>query len=322
MTPQDEHTITQWAARLQVPATILLARGQDAGDEQLALFGERLSALTPMVRIQQATDETFCSPALIVGRHRNIAYQAVPQGRELPLFLEALGSADNDADEGLTADLRAAVAGIELPAELTLYIAMQCPHCPATVRRLLHLCADARQIRLTIVDGVLFSERAAAHGIRAVPTLILEDQLRWSGSIDLADVVRQCIERDPFRMSAAGLRQILEAGQASRAAAMMIEHDRIFPALIALLTHERWSVRLGAMVTVEYLADEAPDLAAELIDPLWSGFRSLTEPVQGDVVQVLGQINGPDATLCLQAIAAGDFAEAVKQAATEELDEA
>jgi hypothetical protein len=323
MTPQDERTVREWAARQQVPATILFARGQGAGDERMALFGERLVALAPMARIKQVeqADEAFRSPALIIGKHQNIAYQAVPQGRELSVFLEALAAAGGHGEMDLPPDLGAAIDGIELPAELTLYIAMQCPHCPTAVRQLLCLCATAKQLRLTIVDGVLFADLAAAHGIRAVPTLILEDQLRWSGSIDLADVVRQCIERDPVRMSAAGLRQILEAGKASRAAAMMIEHNRVFPALIALLTHERWSVRLGAMVTVEYLSDEAPDLAAGLVDPLWSGFVSLTEPVQGDVVQVLGQIKGDAATLCLQKIASGDFAEAVRQAAAEELGE-
>lgn len=319
MTPQDERTVREWAARRQVATTILLARGQGAGDERMAMFGERLAALAPTVRIEKA-DEAFRSPALIIGKHQNIAYQAVPQGRELALFLEALASAGGDGDMNLPQDLGTAIDGIELPAELTLYIAMQCPHCPTAVRQLLCLCATVKQLRLTIVDGVLFADLAAAHGIGAVPTLILEDQLRWSGSIDLSDVVRQCIERDPVRMSAAGLRQILEAGKASRAAAMMIEHNRIFPALIALLTHERWSVRLGAMVTVEYLSDGAPDLAVELVEPLWRDFAALTEPVQGDIVQVLGQIKGDAATLYLQKIVSGDFADAVRQAAAEELD--
>jgi hypothetical protein len=320
MTPEDERTVRQWAARQQVATTILLARGQGAGDERVALFGERLGALAPAVRIEKV-DEAFRSPALIIGKHQNIAYQAVPEGRELALFLEALASAGGDGHMALPQDIGTAIGDIEVPAELTLFIAMQCPHCPTAVRQLLSLCATVKQLRLTIVDGVRFADLAAAHGIRAVPTLILEDQLRWSGSIDLADVVRQCIQRDPVGMSAAGLRQILEAGKASRAAAMMIEHNRIFPALIALLTHERWSVRLGAMVTVEYLSDEAPDLAAELVDPLWCDFTSLTEPVQGDVVQVLGQIKSDAALLCLQKIASGDFAETVRQAAAEELQD-
>jgi hypothetical protein len=286
----------------------------------MALFGERLGALAPRIRIEKV-DEAFRSPALIIGKHQNIAYQAVPEGRELALFLEAQASAGGDGHMDLPQDIGAAIGDIEVPAELTLFIAMQCPHCPTAVRQLLSLCATVKQLRLTIIDGVRFADLAAAHGIRAVPTLILEDQLRWSGSIDLADVVRQCIQRDPVGMSAAGLRQILEAGKASRAAAMMIEHNRIFPALIALLTHERWSVRLGAMVTVEYLSDEAPDLAAELVNPLWCDFASLTEPVQGDVVQVLGQIKSDAALLCLQKIASGDFAETVRQAAAEELQD-
>jgi alkyl hydroperoxide reductase subunit AhpF len=319
MTPMDEQTIRAWAAERAEPATILLARGQGDRGERLALFCDQLKVLAPGVKVKKATKATFRSPALIVGRHQNIAYQAVPEGRELPPFLEALRAAAG-AHSGLAPDLAAALNRIELPAELTLYIAMQCPHCPQAVTQLLSLCAAAKPVRLAIVDGLLFAEAAAAHAVRSVPTLILDDQLRWSGPIDIAEVVRQCIERNPDLVSAASLRQILEAGDAPRAAAMMIARGRIFPALIALLTHERWSVRLGAMVTVEYLADEAPDLALRLVDPLWERFAALPEQVQGDVVQVLGRIGGAAGTRCLQAVAAGDFAASVREAAAEELE--
>lgn len=318
MTPQDEHTIRAWAARAQTTATVLLAGGQGDPGVRLAFFCDQLTSLAPHVRIDTEVSDPFASPALIVGRHRNIAFQAIPEGKVLRPFLDALSPpAATPAPQD--PDVTGAVARIELPVELTLYIAMQCPHCPRVVHQMVALCEAAQPIRLVIVDGVLLADQAAAHGVRSVPTLILDDHIRWSGRVDTAEVVRQCIERDPALLSAGGLRRILEAGDASRAAAMMIAHGRTFPALVTLLTHERWPVRLGAMVTVEYLAESSPKLAAQLVPPLWERFDTLDEQVQGDVVQVLSRIGGSSATRCLREIAAGDYPASVVDAAVEEL---
>jgi hypothetical protein len=137
---------------------------------------------------------------------------------------------------------------------------------------------------------VLFPGPAQDHAIRSVPTLILEDRLRWSGPLKMEEIVDQCIRRDPTQLSATSLRQIIETGDAPRLSAMMTERGQILPALTELLCHERWSVRLGAMVTMEYLCDDAPELAAGFIPLLCERFSGLNETVQVDVVQVLAQI--------------------------------
>ncbi|MFZ1984052.1 MAG: thioredoxin family protein [Desulfatitalea sp.] len=317
MTPHDEQTILRWTAGQKTPATILISRGAGEADARLVQFCDRFKALSAQVRLRSASDEAFRAPALIIGRHQNIAYQAVPEGKELSPFLKAVGAAD-DASEP-SPRRTAPSPRIELPADLTLFITLQCPHCPGAVEQLTALADATRQLRLTIVDGELFAAQAAAHGIRSVPTLILDDHLRWSGPINLAEVIDQCVRRDPALLSAASLRQIIETGEAERLAAMMAERGQIFPALVDLLVHERWSVRLGAMVTVEYLADASADLADGFIAPLWERFAGLAEPVQVDVVQVLAQLKNDTVKQYLEKIASADFSPSARQAAAEEL---
>ena len=115
--------------------------------------------------------------------------------------------------------------------------------------------ADAiPHLRLTVIDAMLMADQAADQGIRSVPTVMLDERIRWTGSIDMDEIIQQCTQRDPVLLSTASLRQIIESGDAARVAGMMADHGRIFPAIIELLTDERWSIRLGAMVTAEYLA--------------------------------------------------------------------
>jgi glutaredoxin len=257
---------------------------------------------------------------MLIGRYGNIAYQAVPEDKELLPFLEILQSSIADSDV-FPAMLRQEASAIDLPADLTLYIAMQCPHCPRAVRQLTALGDAAERLRIAVVDGILFESQAKAQAIRSVPTLILDDDLRWNGQIDIQEVIRQCIQRDPAKLSVASLRQLLENGEAPRAADLMITRNELFPALIDLIADERWSVRLGAMVTAEYLADQSPTLAARLLTPLSERFARLAEPVQGDVVHVLGQIRSDATAAFLKSVATGPYAESVREAAAEALEE-
>ncbi len=314
---RDEEIIRQWAFRQTSPTVLYIASSEGFAGEKLAHFCDEFKVMAPQAQIHKAQDESFAAPAIIIGRHKNIAYQTIPEGRELLLFLEALSAA---ADYTASSSNEIQKSRIELPANLTVFIAQQCPHCPNIVAQLLLLASENPPLRLTIIDGFLFENQTKELDIHSVPTLILDNKLRWTGQINVVEVIHQCIKRDPSQLSSSSLRQIIESGEAARVAAMMIANGRIFPAFVELLVSERWSVRLGAMVAMEYLADESPDLAAQMIAPLLACFAGLNEQVQGDVVQALAQIKNNEAKGFLAKIASGDYAESVREVATEELE--
>jgi alkyl hydroperoxide reductase subunit AhpF len=316
MTPQEIEAVSRWAAELRKPPRLALIPGEEGNRERFTEFAERMKALVPGLTVKKEDDAPFAGPAFLLGPHQNVAYRAIPEGLEMAPFLEALAGRDGAGE--LAPNVQTLLGKLDLPLPLTLYISPFCPNCPTAVRRLTRLAAASAQIRLTIVDAALFAEQAQADNIRAVPTVILDESFRWTGDVDLAELLEIAIGRDPAKLSAASLRQMLEAGDAPKAARMMADRRALFPALLDLLTHPRWSVRLGAMVTVEYLVESAPEVAAGAITPLWERFAGLDRQAQGDVVQVLGQLTARD---CLQAIASGDFHAEVKEAAREELEE-
>ncbi len=320
MISQDQETIVRWAAEQNTAPRLTLAHSQDRVSDRFADFCDRFRQLVPSALIKKETDETFRKPAIIIGRHDNIAYQAVPSGKELPPFLEALVQAH--AQRSLLAPELAEKTGkLSLPLWLTVYIASTCPHCPHVVRNLLRLADASRQVRLILVDAGLLPEQAAADAIRSVPTILMNEQWRWSGQIDLAEIVNMGISQDPARLSAASWRQMLESGDASRLADIMIERQTVFPAFCELLVHERWSVRLGAMVAAEYLVEEDPLLAADLAASLIALFENASVQAQGDAAYLLGLIRSPSAMEHLKAVASGPYDTMVKDAAEEALDE-
>ena len=135
--------------------------------------------------------------------------------------------------------------------------------------------------------------------------------------IEIVEPAPQHVQRLPVHHQPEFFRRC----QAERVATMMLDSDKIFPGLIELLIHERWSVRLGAMVTAEYLAAGSGPLSITLCDMLWQRFPDLTDQVRGDVVHVLGEIPCDVNQTRLMKIASGAFGDTAKEAAVEVLAE-
>ncbi|MCP4671894.1 MAG: hypothetical protein GY857_11375, partial [Desulfobacula sp.] len=218
----------------------------------------------------------------------NITYSALPLSKELAPFLEAL-SQINSSPVRLSNSILQSLDKIDIPVNLKLYIALECPHCPNVVKTLMPLAMVCKNLHLHIIDGTLFPETAQKDGVMSAPCLILDDDFRWTGEVSAQEIMEMITNRDPSQLSATTLKNIIEQGDASWIAKQMIEQKKIFAGFIKLLLHEIWSVRLGAMVIVEELADTDSKLAAELCPKLIELFDEQNVPVQGDILYALGE---------------------------------
>ncbi|MCW7076853.1 MAG: thioredoxin family protein [Candidatus Syntrophoarchaeum sp.] len=317
MTPEDKAIIAEWYRNVDGEIRIGLIRTEDDRGKQIQTFCEDLSRLAPGIRIEQEESDGEQLPEISIGQ--NISYQAVPSGRELAPFLDVLS--DRAALAGkLPLSVREALSQVRVPAMLRVYIAPQCPFCPRAVTLLLALAAPEGLIYLTVIDGTLFSERAENDHVRSVPTVILDDQFRWTGAIQLEELVHMMLTRDPSRLGTDSLRKIIEQGDAAGLAQMMMESGKIYPAFLDLLIHEKWQIRLGAMVAFEYLAEERKEMASQVIVPLWDRFSGVNDQVKGDILYVLGESKDPSVIPKLKSVSNGPYSGEVLEAAIEALE--
>jgi hypothetical protein len=221
----------------------------------------------------------------------NIIYSALPLERELSPFLNGLDSLDKPNP---SAGIQKTLDTIDVPCRLTLYIALQCPHCPGMVERLIPLAAACENIHLHIIDGSLFPEKAQEDKVMSAPCLILDDDARWTGDVTEEEILDMIVNKESMNLDTKALKTILEDGRAEWITEQMLASNRLFKGFAGLLLHETWSVRLGAMVVVEALAEKAPALCAELEKILTEAFSTKDVPVQGDILYALGEIGTPD----------------------------
>ncbi|MFC1812148.1 thioredoxin family protein [Thermodesulfobacteriota bacterium] len=316
MTPEEEKKITGWGETLKDDISIELTLTQDDRSGLFKNFCDHLTRLAPKIRLKKENEEGSASPVL---RIDNIRYQAIPTGRELDPFLNLLIDRSNPANP-LSPEVQKQLDQIRFPAFLKIYITPHCPFCPTTVMQLLSIAVANELIKLTIIDGALFPEMAKSDNIQSAPTLLLEDQFRWSGSIQIREIVDIILNRDPAQLSEFSLRDMLSNGDAESVANMMIDSEKIFPAFMALLVHEKWPVRLGAMVAFETIAEQNRVLAAQAIPFLQKRFSRAEDTVKGDILFLIGKSGDDGVIPMLERVLSGSHPIDVKEAAAEALE--
>jgi len=318
MTPEEKNRIASWNQTLDSHVHLRLISTKDTRSNLLADFCEALPNIASnVVFVKEEGDEKEL-PAIEI--NSRLRYHAVPLGKELPPFLTALEQAAASDPTALPQSIKDELEAVTVPAFLQLFIAPQCPHCPLTVQQLIPLLAATKHVYLSVIDGTLFPEMAEAHGIRSVPTLLMDAQFRWTGNIPLKELVDIMAHRDPAGLGAPSLESMLKEGDASKVAEMMLQAGEIFPSFLDVLVHEKMFVRLGAMVVMEELAKRDPALARQAVDPLLERFGEASEPIQGDLIHVIGETGDRRSIPMLKDVLKASCGPEVKEAAKDALD--
>jgi hypothetical protein len=207
-----------------------------------------------------------------------------------------------------------------MPAMLRMYVSGQCPFCPAALRQLLPLISANDFIRLSVIDAFLFPETAQADNIQSVPTLLLEEHFRWTGAVQTEELLKIIITRNPADIGAESMAQMITEGNAFCLSDMMLEKQSIFPAFIELLTHEQFSVRLGAMAAMEEIAAQNISLAGDIVEPLLAQFQKQNNQIRGDILHILGESAGIDIVPKLKQISEGQYDDDIREAAQEAIE--
>ena len=287
-------------------------------DKSINNFLSELSDLSPHIQVKTEQKKDNHLPEIVIAE--NIKYAAVPLAQELEPFLNALLPELVSSQSILSQKVRKDLKKIEIPVKLKLFVAGECPHCAGFVNNMAAMAHACKNIDVTIIDAALFTKEAARNSIMSVPCLVLDEEFRWTGTIAMEEITHVLADRDPAGLKAENLRTILENGKASWLTRQMIAKNMIFPEFIKLVIHGIWSVRLGAMVVVEELAEKNIELANKICPVLWKQYPSVSMDVKGDILYAIGEAGtSKDIKLIENTIKSSDSPE-LKEAARDALE--
>jgi len=311
----DKKQINRWNDRMDVDTILRLVSSPDKRSEELQSFCHLLSRLAPRIKVSTQQGESGPGFMEIGGKLR---VQAIPEGKELEQLLEALAFSVNSPK--LSNRLKRLLDDIIVPAELKLFITPQCPHCPLLFRQLLPVIFSAGFIRLTVIDGLMFTELAKLYGVKSVPSLFLDDDFQWNGMVGMEELLMVMAKRDLETLSQNTLTNLLKEGKAAMIAEMMSRHEKLSGAFLKLLAHDKWPIRLGAMVAFEEIIRINPALAVGSISSLLDEFSKAHDQAKGDILYLLGLIGSPAAEPFLETIKNGGYNGDVMESAMEALE--
>jgi hypothetical protein len=292
LSTKESKILESWNAQLKGQAAIRLLLSEDRRSEQFESYCDELLAGAPKVGIIRLRSRKVEPPALLLGD--SLTFHAIPYGKELEPFLEALAITAG-AGPDLPETYAGLLKGIERELNFKIFISPQCHFCPNVVRQIAPVSLVHARCSVKIIDAHMFPELAEPFNIKAVPTVMVNDNFRWTGQAPLDEILSVVGKADPSRLDPEALKTMIKEGQASNVARMMLEGNRIFPGFLDLLRHPEWSVRLGALVAVEEIGDADRNLARAILGPLWESFADQDASVQGDIIYLIGELGQEDA---------------------------
>lgn len=243
--------------------------------------------------------DVLATPAItITGAVRGaISYLALPADREAPPFIEALHSDNEGAAEGALTRL----TEIEQPAQIWVFMAQTCPHCPEAVRAANRLARASEKISSTIIDAQRFANVAARFSIQSVPATVIDQQLTLTGVIPAQRLLEKILERNTPQFRASVLLSMIEASRFDDAAAHVLGDSG--PAdFLALWSESTTSSRMGLLMVMEQVFAKNPEALHGVVEGFIDLLKADDAAMRGDTADLLGQVGHIGAKPALEAL--------------------
>lgn len=233
-------------------------------------------------------------PALTITRNDGgeIHYLALPEGpEEAPFFEALLGQAANVDGSGAGESLPQRLAALDRPAELLVFIASACPHCPDAVRIANSLALSSQKITTTIIDAQLFPGPAGRYGVKSVPLTMLDGELSIIGVRSFEEIAQRILERETGEHGLSILLSLIEQNRLAEAAELICSDGQAF--FVTAWRKSTLSSRIALMLIAEEIIERNSPALETCISELIHSLHSEDDALRGDTADLLGCIGHP-----------------------------
>jgi alkyl hydroperoxide reductase subunit AhpF len=301
------------------------ANRESALQQPLASLARRIEAASgEVLRVRKGDGANLTALPCLTIAHRGrgkIHYQALPEGPELPPFVETL-LGPTPGHSGATEGWAERLSGLKYPAELLVFIGATCPHCPGAVRSASRIALASALVTVSIADVEVHAKLAERFNVRAVPLTILDGELAVTGVVHPADLVDKILSRGDEGHGRSLLLSLVEQGRFDEAAGRI----RTGPGaahFVALWDGSTTSLRIGLMMAVEEALEAGRAALDGLVNGLLPILASEDAALRGDTADLLGRIGHRAAIQALRRLLAdpNPHVAEITAEALEEIDE-
>ena len=132
--------------------------------------------------------------AIVGSRDLGLRYYGTPAGHELRSLADAVALAGGAAGDGLAPETLAALAALDRPLDIKVFVTAACALCPQTVGLAWRLAAASRWITASVFEATEFPDLLQRYRISGVPKTVIDDRIEILGSPPEVDFVRAVLQ--------------------------------------------------------------------------------------------------------------------------------
>lgn len=173
--------------------------------EQTEQIAEEVAGLSDLISVEVynfVNDKSVADqygvdkiPALVVAGEKDygIRFFGIPAGYEFTSLVEDIMMVSS-GDSGLSAETKAAVAGITAPVHIQVFVTPTCPYCPGAVLLAHKLAMESDKILGDMVEATEFPHLAQKYNVMGVPRSVINEKTHIEGAVPEALLIAQLME--------------------------------------------------------------------------------------------------------------------------------
>jgi len=141
-------------------------------------------------------------PAIVVEGERDygIRYFGIPAGYEFSSLIEDI----IDVSKGTTSlseETKKALANLEKPLHIQVFVTPTCPYCPKAVRMAHMMAIESDKVRGDMIEATEFPHLSNHYNVGAVPKVVINDVVDFEGALPEHLYLEKALEAEGRSMS-------------------------------------------------------------------------------------------------------------------------
>ncbi len=115
------------------------------------------------------------------GKFEGVKFNGIPAGHEINSFIPALIEVSG-AQSQLPEDITTAVAAVDKPVNIKVFVTLSCPHCAGAVQKAHKLALMNPNIDAEMIEAQTFPEISNKFNVSGVPKIVINDEFELVGN--------------------------------------------------------------------------------------------------------------------------------------------
>ena len=128
-----------------------------------------------------------------MGKRARLKFYGAPMGYEMATIIEGIKTISRGVSP-LSMDTRKKLRQVNQDVHIQVFVTPSCPYCPALSHMAHAMALETPRIYADVIEVQEFPRMGQAYGVRSVPLTVINEHIRFAGSVGERDLLERVLE--------------------------------------------------------------------------------------------------------------------------------